>query len=625
MIVIEVFAGSMVSSNIRDLLTAFSPSLDYLAISSGDGRIKIWDTLQGQVQTEFADITSSDGNLYDKPERGHLSVDYKCMKWLSLDRKKKRKLGSSLLVLGTGSGDILALDVSAGQLKWSVSDCHPGGVTAVSFCTHDSCIYTSGADGMICRTDPHTGNMFGKFRASTKAIACMSVSSDGKILATAAAQLKIFNCSDHKKMQKFSGHPGAVRFMVFTDDGKYILSSAAGERYIALWRIDGGKRQSASCVLAMEHPAVFIDSRCLENEGVDDAGLYVLAISETGVCYTWCGKNIEELRNSKPTKILLSSEEFPKNHKGALPTILAAKLQGTAKLSATNVFIAYGLLVKPLFQKILVHSGTDIKLNSSQDGVLLPLSQSLSKSKKGRDVQNRVTALDCANVEDALLPIPKVYDLHEKKMRNRNIIDHDEVMTESVESKDFMVEVDAATTSMEKQLRLLNILCSKDDGKLIPTLDSATLQDIDLEVNIPQKKMRTVVLSMGPSNAYKLLEVLVSMWQSRSNSGKCVLPWIYCILVNHGHYIVAQEKPETQILNSLLKITKSRAVAVQPLLKLAGRLQLVTTQFDKAALSKNSISLHNDQMDDNEDDDDVDERLYGEEDDESQLSSDDDS
>lgn len=614
------------SSNIRDLLTAFSPSLDYLAISSGDGRIKIWDTLKGQVQTEFADITSSEGDFYAKPERGHLSVDYKCMKWLSLDKKKKRKLGSSLLVLGTGSGDVLALDVSAGQLKWGVSDCHPGGVSAVSFSTRDSCIYTSGADGMICKTDPQTGNTLGKFRTSTKAISCMSVSSDGKVLATAAAQLKIFNCSDHKKMQKFSGHPGAVRSMVFTDDGKYILSSAVGERYVALWRIDGGKRQSASCVLAMEHPAVFIDCKCFENEGVDDAGLYVLAISETGVCYTWCGKNVEELRNSKPTKVLLSYEEFPKNHKGALPTVLAAKLQGTAKSTAANVFIAYGLLVKPSFQKILMHPGTDIKLNSSQDGVLLPLSQSLSNSKKVRDLQNRVTALDRANVEDALLPLPKVYDLHEKKMRNMNIVDHDEVMEESAESKDVMVEVDAVTTGMEKQLRLLNILGSKDDGILSPTLDSATLKGINLEDNIPLKKMRATVLSMEPSNAYKLLEVLVAKWQSsRSNSGKCVLPWIYCILVNHGQYIVAQEKPESQMLNSLLKITKSRAVAVQPLLQLAGRLQLVTAQIDKVALSKNPISLHNDQMDDNEDDDDVDEHLYGEEDDESQLSSDDDS
>lgn len=34
--------------------------------------------------------------------------------------------------------------------------------------------------------------------------------SDGKMLATAAGQLKTFNCSDHKKMQKFSGHPVSV-------------------------------------------------------------------------------------------------------------------------------------------------------------------------------------------------------------------------------------------------------------------------------------------------------------------------------------------------------------------------------------------------------------------------------
>lgn len=37
--------------------------------------------------------------------------------------------------------------------------------------------------------------------------------SDGKKLATAAAQLKIFNCSNKKKIEKFSGHP--VSFICF--------------------------------------------------------------------------------------------------------------------------------------------------------------------------------------------------------------------------------------------------------------------------------------------------------------------------------------------------------------------------------------------------------------------------
>ncbi|KAI8011052.1 hypothetical protein LOK49_LG06G03386 [Camellia lanceoleosa] len=137
-------------------------------------------TLKGHVQTEFSDIVSTGGsgtNLFGKPERGHLSVDYTCMKWLSLDKKKKRKIGSSLLVLGTGSGDVLALDASAGQLKWRVSDCHPWGVSAISFPTHDSCIYTAGVDGIICKLDSMSGNLLEKFRAATKAISSMSVSS----------------------------------------------------------------------------------------------------------------------------------------------------------------------------------------------------------------------------------------------------------------------------------------------------------------------------------------------------------------------------------------------------------------------------------------------------------------
>ncbi|OAY27702.1 WD repeat-containing protein 43 isoform X2 [Manihot esculenta] len=620
----------MVSSNIRDLLTAFSPSLDYFAISSGDGRIKIWDTVKGHLQTEFADITSYDANLFTKPERGHLSVDYTCMKWLSLDRKKKRKLGSSLLVLGTGSGDVLALDVSAGQLKWTVSDCHPGGASAISFSMRESCIYTAGADGMCCKIDPQTGNMLGKFRASNKAISSMLVSPDGKILATAAAQLTVFNCSDHKKIQKFSGHPGAVRAMFFTDDGKYILSSATGERYIALWRVDGGKKQSASCILAMEHPAVFLDCWRLENEGID-AGLCVLAISETGVCYTWYGQSIEELRSVKPTKVAIANEgSFSNIHKGALPTIFAAKLQGIVKSKAAHVFIAYGLLIKPSFQKIVVHSGTDIELNCSQDGVLLPVSQSLIKSKKGSDIQIGVTALDRANVEDALLPMPKVSDFHDKRMLEKALNnDLDEVMVdlidgrsqpELVENKD-----DTVTTSMEKHLRSLEILRSKDDGMFRSTLASATSMGIDIEANIPQKKMRAAVLSLEPNNACKLLELLLAKWESRSCSAKHILPWIYCILVNHGQYIMAQEKSEAQMLSSLLKITKSRGVAVQPLLRLSGCLQLVTAQIDKAAMNKAHVSMHNDQMDDDDDDNDEDigEQLYGEDDDESQLSSDD--
>ncbi|MCL7022894.1 hypothetical protein MKW94_016417 [Papaver nudicaule] len=342
-------------------MVEFSSYSDLVAINSGDG-IKVFDAMKGE---EFSEIESGFGLVHT------------CMKWLD----------QCLLVVGTASGEVMALDLFSGQLKWRLKDCHPGGVNAVSFSTEASCMYSAGVDGMVCQTDPASGNLLGKFKASTKAISSMVISPDGKTLATAAVQLKIFNCSNNKKIQKFPGHTGAVRCIIFSEDGKYLLYSSAGESYVALWEIDGSKKQSASCVLSMDHPAVFLD--CKGKEG--DTGIYVLAVSEVGQCYFWYGKHVEELRNAKPTRISLSAEgHFSMNHKSAVPMIFAAVLQVVLKSGSGLVHLVYGSIIKPSFEKMLVTYGTDLTLNSTHDGVLLPLDQSQkgvclnAKPRKGR-------------------------------------------------------------------------------------------------------------------------------------------------------------------------------------------------------------------------------------------------
>lgn len=604
----------MGSSNIRDILTSFSPSLDFFAISTGDGRIKIWDTVKGQVQTEFADISSTEtDNLFAKPESNHLSMDYKCMEWLCLDKKKKRKLGTSLLVLGTGGGDVLALDVAAGELKWRVNDCHPGGVNAISFPPHGSLIYTAGEDGMICELDSISGNLVSKFRASSKAISSISISSDGKILATAAAQLKILNCSDHKKLQKFSGHPGAVRCMIFSEDGRFVISSSAGERYVAIWRIDGSKKQSACCFLAMDHPAIFLDCRSIATGDENNTGLCVLAISEMGLCYFWHGKSVEELQNAKPTKICVSCDEILlKKNRGSLPNIFAAKLQTLSKPASGHVFLAYGLLLKPSFEKIVVQSGTDLILRSSLDGILLPISQS-NKSKKVSDLHSRTTVLDRATAEDALLPVPKILSLVEKQGTVRPVVSKDEVE----------VDIDVVTFSMEDRLRLLGILNDRDHVTPSSISDSSMLKSISLDANTPKKKIKATILSLDPSETYNLLKALVTAWHSRSFAARYILPWISCILVNHNEYVVSQE-PKTQLLDSLYKLAKSKEAAVNQLLQLSGRLQLVTAQIDRATNCKSHTLTHDEHQNESEDEDeDVDEVVYGV-DEESEIDSDND-
>lgn len=74
----------------------------------------------------------------------------------------------------------------------------------------------------------------------------------------------------------------------------------------------------------------------------------------------------------------------------------------------------------------------------------------------------------------------------------------------------------------------------------------------------------------------------------------------------------------------MVKITKSRGTALQQLLQLSGRLQLVTAQINKAAGSQTQITAHDQEIDESEDEEeDVEDHFYGENDNESDLSSDD--
>ncbi|XP_042438544.1 uncharacterized protein LOC122024076 isoform X1 [Zingiber officinale] len=640
--------------DVRGLLAAFSPSSEFFAISSGDGRIKIWDTIKGQLQTEFSDLSPSDASsLLSQPKSGHLSLDYTCMKWVPLERKKKRKSGSSLLVLGTGNGDVLALDVSAGQLKWKISDCHPGGVNAVCFSEFHRSVYTTGVDGMVCEIDAAKGSLIGKFRAFTKSISSMAVSADGKILATASGQLKTFGCSDNKKLQKFSGHPVAVRCMIFSQDGQYIMTSGVGERHIAIWKVGGDKKQSASCILSMEHPAVFLDGKDVQKDEKFGEGFSVLAISEVGMGYFWYGSNLEELRHSQPTKISVFME--PKiNDLG----IYGAKLLDSAKAASGHVFLAYGSLVKPSFQKLLVHYGTDIKLDDSKGGILLPIDSFPHPQKpQMRSMKGTVTALDRTNAEHAVLPIPKLHT-HDKKRKHsmaKSTADIEDAITDpiikevkkqSTDRRVVLQRMEKDTICLEDKLRELGFISDNDCSKEASDPSSPTSTSLDLysgdmissDAKISSRKIRLHVSSMNSADAYNFLEDLISAWRKRTPGLKNVLQWIYYILLMHGQFVASKDS-SAGMLDGLQKASKNmirlRCASINHLLKLSGRIRLIMTQIDKIGkkvsmdehLGEGGKMLSDDDEDvgfddENNEDEEIDEMLYGE--DESNSDDDDD-
>ncbi|KAL6649770.1 hypothetical protein ACP70R_013994 [Stipagrostis hirtigluma subsp. patula] len=621
-----------VAAPLRDLLTSFSPDADFLALSSGDGRIKVWDSVRGRLQTEFADIPAVEAGVAAETKRGHLALDYTCMKWVQLSSKKKRKAGSSLLVLGTGSGDVLALDVAAGQWKWRVSDCHPGGVTAVAYSRHGRIVYTAGTDGMVCKIDASDGSVVGKFRSSSKAVSALAVSSDGKILAAAAGQLRTFDTSDNKKIQKFSGHPVAVRSMVFSNDSQYVLSSGIGERYIAIWKLGGGKTQSSNCILSMEHPAIFVDCKCS-----DEGEVHILAISEIGVCYFWCGNNVDDLRNKKPTKIVSSESSLSKVQQAS--SIFAAKLRELDGNNSAHVLLAYGSVVKPSFDKLLVCYGLDINLGISQDGVLLPsIPNTMSKKAQSAKKQETVTALDRANAEDAILPLPKL--LTQEKKRKYGVTKpsgdiepaiHSELPTTKLTQRKVVQRIEDDSVCIEDMMRECGIIDSRVDQSAEdhPGIPTNILSDlfgsgsIKVNTDLPSKKIRAHLRSLKPGDACKLLDNLVSAWKTRSGSTELVLRWIYCLLVIHGRFIPSEKS--SKVISNLEKMCAERYTTTEDLLKLSGRLRLISAQVDKVGNNVSEQPAEDMQdaaapLSDEDEDEEIDETVFGQDSDLSQDS-----
>lgn len=48
--------------------------------------------MRGHLQTEFADIPAVEAGVLAEAKRGHLALDYTCMKWVQLSTKVRRPL-----------------------------------------------------------------------------------------------------------------------------------------------------------------------------------------------------------------------------------------------------------------------------------------------------------------------------------------------------------------------------------------------------------------------------------------------------------------------------------------------------------------------------------------------------
>ncbi|XP_058881567.1 WD repeat-containing protein 43 [Acipenser ruthenus] len=248
---------------------AFSPkSHQYLALSTQDGRLRLWDTLSNTLYQEYV-------------PSAHLSATCTCLAWGPCrtikdgPQRKKRKSEVvphgdqlDLLALGTAVGTILLYSTVKGQLHSKLDGGHDSKVNCVRWHPENNCLYSCSDDSRIVEWDLQTGKVKCKWKADKCAVSCLCLSPDGKMLLSAGQTIKMWDLETKEVYRRFTGHATAVSTLCFIStrppthdmEGLYFLSGAAHDRLLSVWQVrSDGKDKNAVLSFTLTDEPIYVD------------------------------------------------------------------------------------------------------------------------------------------------------------------------------------------------------------------------------------------------------------------------------------------------------------------------------------------------------------------------------
>ncbi|KAK9280845.1 hypothetical protein L1049_003735 [Liquidambar formosana] len=544
---------------------------------------KIWSTSNGSLLAEWK---QSD----DNPD-----VNYSCMTCSLIRKKRKKARGTCLLALSTDDGDILAVNVFTGEMKWKSSGCYPGGIAGLSFANKGHSLYVVGTNRMASEINSETGEIIREFKASKRPISSLAFSGDEKILAMASSKLQLLSLENGKEILKVSLDLGSVQYISVSDDAKAIVTSGFGEKGLQVWKCDlSAGTVSRGPVLSMRHPPLVFECKNGCNE---EGSLVVLAVSESGIAYVW---NLNTVMQDEvnPTKVTVKgNKDETDRRKGGSPkksrtAIIAARIHALETDGRVTVLITYGSVDSPQFnfldisnpgENIVITAADETvrtipetvrengvlggeenfvtdRCNSEAEAAVPPIKNKKANKKRAASSDPDLASsrdLDDTGHGEALDGVLVNDDLNEptmgEKLASLNLLDNDEVY----EKQESPSQANAKPPSADSVHVLLKQALHADDRVLL--LDCLYTQD--------EKVIANTTSLLNPSDVLKLLDTLISIIQSRGAVLACALPWLRSLLLQHASGIMSQES-SLLALNSLYQLIDSRISTFQSALQL---------------------------------------------------------
>ncbi|XVF86509.1 hypothetical protein PTKIN_Ptkin18bG0046600 [Pterospermum kingtungense] len=582
----------MGKQKVKPQLTCFTQDGDYFAILSPDGTIKIWSTSTGSLLAEWKE---SDGNPANS---------FSCMACSFTKKKHKKGHGTFLLAVGTNEGDILAIDILSGDRKWKSTDCYPGGIVGLSFTNKGHSLYAIGSNGKASEMNSENGDLIRGFRASKRSISALTYSQDGKHLALASgSKICVLSLENGKELLKFPDELDPLQLICMSNDAKTVVTSGFGETNLQIWSCDlSSKIVSGGYFISMPRPPLAFECK---NNGREDGGCVILAVSKSGIAYVWNLETISQ-ENVKPTKITVKADKAEGDQQNTASarkshtSIISARLHPPCLGQDVVVLVAYGPLDCPQFSLVNVSkAGENIAINAVDQTETGPIQENGVALVKGLPVPESEVAVDPNGKPKKKRAAPDpdlatgIIDTGHGENVDGVLVDDDlnePTMGEKLASLN-LVEGGKNETSEKKEREetsprakppiadSVNVLLKQalhaDDRALL--LDCLYTQD--------EKVIANSVAQLNPSDVLKLLRSLISIIQSRGAVLACALPWIKSLLLQHAGGIMSQQS-SLLALNSLYQLIESRVSTFESALQISSCLDflyagIVEDEFDE--------------------------------------------
>lgn len=549
---------------------AVSNNGEFLAYSSADGRLKLWDTSTGKLKQEYT-------------PSAHLSAKCICLSWgptrhdFTSPKKKKRQKTSddaagaiseaALLAMGTAEGTVLLYSAAKGDLHSELTGGHTGTVNGVSWHAESDSLFSCSEDQHIVHWSVSSCKVKSKWKADRHSVYAIAAI-DANTVLSASSSIKWWNVDTKTVVMKFTGHVTEVRQLlpVFVpgksgEEGRtYFLSSAVNDRQLSVWHLQKGGSTSSLANFMLSDEAVLMGVSSPAEAG---KMAYLSAVTKSGTLHIFELQLNGRCKTPLQPKFTIQVASESRNGRSPKPQLVPVLAAAFSPDDA--ILFCYNSFLRPNFERLSITSpelqAQTWLVRQVQPPVPCTVEDGVSLVKQPVQPSREVTTLApghlAPNVRESKKQASLVTQLPmEERLR---AIDTDAITRSTGDRRE------PPRADNLSQLLLQGL--QSDDPKLLNSVLHRTDETL----------VKNTVRRLPLSSILSLLKELHKRMHSRGSGVFPYMKWAKCLIATHTSYLMTCQEAN-DLLTPLLELLEARTEVFNKVCRLRGRVDLIMSQ-----------------------------------------------